>query len=91
MSVSLYLQVRVELIEKQHVCSTASQRGKYRQEVKVGSKATRSVPFVIIPMKEGHLEIEVKAFFQDVDSNFFSDGIKKKLLVVVRGTRFSAL
>uniref|UniRef100_UPI00144773BB complement C3-like n=1 Tax=Epinephelus lanceolatus TaxID=310571 RepID=UPI00144773BB len=55
------ITVRVDLIEKEHVCSSASKRGKYRQEVNVGPLTTRSVPFIIIPMKDGHYPVEVKA------------------------------
>uniref|UniRef100_A0A671YLG7 Complement C3-like n=1 Tax=Sparus aurata TaxID=8175 RepID=A0A671YLG7_SPAAU len=47
------ITVRVDLIEEVDVCSSASKRGKYRQEVKVGPQTTRSVPFIIIPMKQG--------------------------------------
>uniref|UniRef100_A0A672ISD0 Anaphylatoxin-like domain-containing protein n=1 Tax=Salarias fasciatus TaxID=181472 RepID=A0A672ISD0_SALFA len=64
-----------------HVCSAASKRGRYRQEVNVGPQTTRSVPFVIIPMKEGEVQIEVKAAVRD---SSLSDGILKMLRVVVR-------
>uniref|UniRef100_A0A667Z722 Complement C3-like n=1 Tax=Myripristis murdjan TaxID=586833 RepID=A0A667Z722_9TELE len=75
--------VRVDLIEEEHVCSSASKRGKFRQEVKVGPDSTRAVPFIIIPMKEGRFRIEVKAAVKDSSLN---DGIMKMLLVVVRET-----
>ncbi|XP_070776629.1 complement C3-like [Enoplosus armatus] len=75
-------RVRVDLIEKQHVCSSASMRGRYRQEVKVEPESTLSVPFVIIPMKEGQRHIEVKAV---VKESGLSDGIEKNLLVVPEG------
>ncbi|XP_053713319.1 complement C3-like [Synchiropus splendidus] len=74
--------VRVDLIEKPHVCSSASKRGKYRQEVTVGPQSTRSVPYVIIPMKEGEHQIEVKAAVRDTE---LTDGIQKPLRVVSRG------
>ncbi|XP_034045025.1 complement C3a.1 [Thalassophryne amazonica] len=74
--------VRVDLLEKDHVCSSASKRGKYRQEVKVGAQTTRSVPFVVIPMKEGQFPIEVKAAVKD---SSLHDGIMKMLLVVSEG------
>ncbi|XP_054460442.1 complement C3-like [Anoplopoma fimbria] len=74
--------VRVDLIEEEHVCSSASKRGKYRQEVKIGPQTTRSVPFIIIPMKEGQLRIEVKAAVRDSSLN---DGIMKMLRVVPAG------
>ncbi|KAM4604389.1 complement C3-like [Polymixia lowei] len=76
------ITVRVDLIEKEHVCSSASKRGKYRLEVKVGPSTTRSVPFIIIPMKEGQYPIEVKAAVKDSALN---DGVRKMLLVVPEG------
>uniref|UniRef100_A0A667XK00 Complement component c3a, duplicate 5 n=1 Tax=Myripristis murdjan TaxID=586833 RepID=A0A667XK00_9TELE len=74
--------VRVDLIEEEHVCSSGSKHGKYRQEVKVGPGSTREVPFIIIPMKEGRFPINVKAAVKD---SFLSDGIMKMLLVVPEG------
>uniref|UniRef100_A0A671YQJ8 Complement C3-like n=1 Tax=Sparus aurata TaxID=8175 RepID=A0A671YQJ8_SPAAU len=71
------ITVRVDLIETPHVCSSASRRGKYRQEVKVGPQTTRSVPFIIIPMKdEEDYPIEVKAAVKD--SSLY-DGVMRKL------------
>ncbi|XP_045902752.1 complement C3-like isoform X2 [Micropterus dolomieu] len=74
--------VRVDLIEAENVCSSASKRGRYRQNVNVGPQTTRSVPFVIIPIKTGVHRIEVKAAFKD---SSLSDGIMKMLLVVPEG------
>ncbi|XP_033988377.1 complement C3-like [Trematomus bernacchii] len=74
--------VRVDLIEEDNVCSSASKRGKYRQEVRIGAQSTRSVPFIIIPMKEGEFRIEVKAAVKDSSLN---DGIMKMLRVVPEG------
>ncbi|XP_061577004.1 complement C3-like isoform X2 [Cololabis saira] len=74
--------VQVHLIEESHVCSVASKRGKYRQEVKVGPKSTRSLPFVVIPMKEGEFSIEVKAAVLD---SSLSDGIIKIMRVLPEG------
>lgn len=76
----------MELIEEESVCSVASKRGKYRQEVRVGAQTTRSVPFVIIPMKEGKRSIEVKAAVKDSSLN---DGVLKILRVVVRQTSYA--
>nr|XP_046263075.1 complement C3-like [Scatophagus argus] len=76
------ITVRVDLLEEEHVCSAASRRGKYRQEVKVGPQTTRSVPFIIIPMKEGHFRVEVKAAVKD---SLLSDGVMKMLRVLPAG------
>ncbi|KAM7009820.1 complement C3-like [Tautogolabrus adspersus] len=74
--------VRVDLIEEDNVCSAASKHGRYRQEVTVYPQTTRSVPFIIIPMKEGQYSIEVKAAVKDSSLN---DGIMKMLRVVPEG------
>ncbi|TWW59519.1 Complement C3 [Takifugu flavidus] len=76
------ITVRVSLIEEPNVCSSASKRGTFRQEVMVGAQTTRSVPFIVIPMKEGELPIEVKAAVKDSSLN---DGIMKMLRVVPAG------
>ncbi|XP_033961544.1 complement C3-like isoform X1 [Pseudochaenichthys georgianus] len=76
------LTVRVDLIEENNVCSSASKRRKFRQEVRIGAQTTRSVPFIIIPMKEGEVNIEVKAA---VKGSSLNDGIMKKLRVVSEG------
>ncbi|KAM6972513.1 complement C3-like [Aplochiton taeniatus] len=74
------LLVRVELIEAADVCSSASRRGSFRQEVTVSPSSTRVVPFVIIPMAIGDFPIEVKAA---VRGSGLSDGIKRTLRVVM--------
>ncbi|KAM9856754.1 complement C3-like [Aulostomus maculatus] len=74
--------VRVDLIETKHVCSSAYRRGRYRQEVEVGQQTTRSVPFVLIPTKEGKYGIEVKAAVKD---SSLSDGVMRMLRVVPEG------
>uniref|UniRef100_A0A4W6E0W0 Uncharacterized protein n=1 Tax=Lates calcarifer TaxID=8187 RepID=A0A4W6E0W0_LATCA len=74
--------VRVDLIETEDVCSAASKHSRYRQEVRVGPSTTRSVPFIIIPMREGQFRIEVKAAVKDSSLN---DGIMKMLRVVPEG------
>uniref|UniRef100_A0A8C7XQI0 Uncharacterized protein n=1 Tax=Oryzias sinensis TaxID=183150 RepID=A0A8C7XQI0_9TELE len=76
------ITVRIDLLEVKDMCSAASKRGKYRQEVNIGAMSTRSVPFIIIPMKEGTLPIEVKAA---VKNKYMSDGVKKDLRVVPPG------
>ncbi|KAM6938800.1 complement C3-like isoform 1-T1 [Lycodopsis pacificus] len=77
-----FATVRVDLIEEEDVCSAASKRGRYRQEVVIGAETTRSVPFVIIPMKTGQYRIEVKAAVKD---SSLQDGIFKMLQVVPEG------
>uniref|UniRef100_A0A672HBB9 Complement C3-like n=1 Tax=Salarias fasciatus TaxID=181472 RepID=A0A672HBB9_SALFA len=57
--------------------------GRYQQDVNVGPQTTLSVPFIIIPMREGEVQIEVKAAVKD---SWLNDGIMKRLRVVVRDT-----
>lgn len=78
---STLFKVRVTLIEEPNVCSSASKRGTFRQEVRVGPQSTRAVPFILIPMKEGEFRVEVKAAVKD---SSLSDGVVKLLQVVVR-------
>ncbi|XP_030207261.1 complement C3 [Gadus morhua] len=75
------ITVQIHLIETENVCSSASNKGKYTQTVKVASESTRSVPFVIIPMQHGTIPIEIKA--STMDRNY---GIRKVFKVVPQGT-----
>ncbi|CAL8330682.1 unnamed protein product [Lota lota] len=75
------ITVQVHLIETENVCSLASNKGKYTQEVKVGSESTRSMAFIIIPMQHGEIPIEIKASSMDKQ-----DGIRKIFKVVPEGT-----
>uniref|UniRef100_A0AAY5EX48 Complement C3a, tandem duplicate 4 n=1 Tax=Electrophorus electricus TaxID=8005 RepID=A0AAY5EX48_ELEEL len=73
-------KVYVELKETATICSMASHKQKYRESVKMDRKSSRAVSFVIIPLVVGEFDIEVKA----LTSTGLSDGILKKLKVVVR-------
>ncbi|XP_023276371.1 complement C3-like [Seriola lalandi dorsalis] len=74
--------VRVDLFENEHVCSAASRRGIFYQEVNVRAHGTRAVPFVIIPMKAGSLTIKVRA---SVKGQRIGDEVQKTLLVLPKG------
>ncbi|XP_061686215.1 complement C3-like [Syngnathoides biaculeatus] len=76
------ITVRVDLFETADVCSAASKRTKYTQEVEMGAETTLAVPYVIIPMKKGKFGIEVKAA---VRGSHLADGIMKELFVVPEG------
>ncbi|XP_073670391.1 complement C3-like isoform X2 [Paramisgurnus dabryanus] len=76
------MKVRVEFMETESVCSSASKKRKYRQVVEVDRFSTRSVPFVIIPMELGNHQIEVKAAAYD---SVNTDGVRKTLKVVSEG------
>lgn len=72
------------LLEVTDLCSAASKRGKYQKEVSVGPQTERSVPFIVIPMRQGLYRIEVKAAVKD---SLLNDGIMKMLRVVVGKTQ----
>ncbi|XP_059191662.1 complement C3-like [Centropristis striata] len=74
--------VRVYLTEELHVCSAASKRGSYHQEVTILPRTSQSVPFVIVPVKEGLFSIKVTATVKGTD---LRDGIIKKLRVMPQG------
>ncbi|XP_036419627.1 complement C3-like [Colossoma macropomum] len=73
--------VRVEFTETEHVCSSASKKGKYRTTVVVGAMSSRSISYIIIPMDLGNHWIEVKAMSRDGHA----DGVRKELKVVSEG------
>uniref|UniRef100_A0A672K3H1 Complement C3-like n=1 Tax=Sinocyclocheilus grahami TaxID=75366 RepID=A0A672K3H1_SINGR len=75
------LKVRVEFMETENVCSSASKKGKYRTIVNVDKDSSIAVSYVIIPMTLGNHIIEVKASAYD---SVHTDGVKKPLKVVVR-------
>ncbi|TRY87359.1 hypothetical protein DNTS_017221 [Danionella cerebrum] len=75
-------QARLELMETEHICSSASSKGSFHTEVEVESMSSRIVPFVIVPLELGNHWIEVKAAGFD---SVYSDGVKKILKVVSEG------
>uniref|UniRef100_A0A8D0C8Z3 Complement C3 n=1 Tax=Scleropages formosus TaxID=113540 RepID=A0A8D0C8Z3_SCLFO len=82
------LKVRVDLMETESVCSAASKKRRYREEVEVPPMSSVSIPFVIIPMAIGEHSIEVKAAVYD---SVLTDGVKKNLRVVVIALRDAIL
>lgn len=75
-----HLQVRVELLHNPAFCSMATAKKRYLQTIKIPPKSSVAVPYVIVPLKIGLQEVEVKAA---VFNHFISDGVKKILKVVV--------
>ncbi|MED6255582.1 hypothetical protein ATANTOWER_011634, partial [Ataeniobius toweri] len=76
-SIDEHIDVALDLMKGKDLCSPA-----HKQMVKVGPLATRSVPFIIMPMKTGELPIGVKAAVRDSIS---SDGVLKNLRVLPQG------
>ncbi|NWT15821.1 VCO31 factor, partial [Vireo altiloquus] len=78
------ITVRVELLYNPDLCSPSTPKKRYQQILRIRGQSSRTVPFVIVPLKLGLLDIEVKAAVRD---QYASDGVKKKLRVVPEGMR----
>ncbi|XP_036374736.1 complement C3-like isoform X2 [Megalops cyprinoides] len=78
------LSVTVDLLESEGICSLASEKGKYRQEVAVDAQSSRVVLFTIVPLQVGSHDITVKAFSMEEE---LGDGVRKTLLVVPQGVQ----
>lgn len=61
-------------------CSLSTSKAKYRRDIFIEPHSSYAVPFIIVPLSLGLHDVEVKAA---VFEQFLSDGIKKKLKVVV--------
>ncbi|XP_072513378.1 complement C3-like isoform X2 [Salminus brasiliensis] len=75
-------KVRVEFTETEHICSSASKKGKFRTTISIDAKSSRSISYIIIPMELGDHWIEVKA--AAINSGH-ADGVRKMLKVVSEG------
>lgn len=73
-------QVRVELLYNPAFCSMATAKKRHQQILTIPPKSSLAVPYVIVPLKIGLQEVEVKATVYEF---FISDGVKKTLKVVV--------
>lgn len=71
----------MELVHNPAFCSASTAKQRYRQVIKVKGQSSRAVPLVIVPLQLGLHDVEVKAAVQGL---LVSDGVKKKLKVVVR-------
>ncbi|TRZ09283.1 hypothetical protein HGM15179_017818 [Zosterops borbonicus] len=78
------ITVRVELVHNPDLCSPSTAKQRYQQVLKMKADSSRTVSFVVVPLKLGLLDIEVKAA---VRNQYVGDGVKKKLRVVPEGMR----
>ncbi|XP_004714292.1 complement C3 [Echinops telfairi] len=78
------IKVRVELLYNPAFCSLATAKKRHQQVLEIQEESSVSIPFVIVPLKIGFQEVEVKAA---VFNQFVSDGVKKILKVVPEGIR----
>ncbi|KAM4706828.1 complement C3-like [Discoglossus pictus] len=76
------LQVVVTFPYKESLCSLASKSRGFQQTVKVDSRSSKVVNYVIIPLEDGNIEIEVKA---QVRGTFVIDAVRKTLTVLPEG------
>uniref|UniRef100_A0A8C3I555 Uncharacterized protein n=1 Tax=Chrysemys picta bellii TaxID=8478 RepID=A0A8C3I555_CHRPI len=74
------LQIRVELMYNEKICSSSRRDGRFQQELVIQAGASRAVSYVIIPLEVGEVEMEVRAAVHGLP---IADGVKKKLRVVV--------
>ncbi|XP_062304649.1 complement C3-like isoform X2 [Osmerus eperlanus] len=82
------IKVRVYLIENENICSSANKQKQYVKDVTVEAESTLVVPYVMIPMKLGEQNIEVKA---SVFESGLQDGVVKILRVVPPGELITKL
>ncbi|GCB65592.1 hypothetical protein scyTo_0004816 [Scyliorhinus torazame] len=82
------IQVRVEFPYNKNLCSRAKQTERFRQQVTVPGKGSVAVPYVIVPLIIGEIDIEVKASVYD---KLVTDGVKKPLLVVPEGKKIDSV
>lgn len=61
-------------------CSVATAKKRHQQVLSIPPKSSVAVPYVIVPLKIGLQEVEVKATVYEF---FISDGVRKTLKVVV--------
>ncbi|VFV36969.1 complement c3 [Lynx pardinus] len=78
------LKARVTLIYNPAFCSLATAKKPYQQIVNIPAKSSIAVPFLIVPLKVGLHNVEVKAA---VDNRFLMDGVMKTLKVVPEGIK----
>ncbi|KAJ8383729.1 hypothetical protein AAFF_G00215710 [Aldrovandia affinis] len=75
------MKVIVILYKTEDICSVAFIEN-HRQVVTLRSQSSRAIPYTIVPLKAGELELQVKALARGYMG---SDGVRRKLRVVVEG------
>ncbi|XP_064179706.1 complement C3-like isoform X1 [Anguilla rostrata] len=75
------MEVIVILYKTEDICSVAF-TDNHKQTVTLPAQSSRAIPYTIMPLKAGELDMELKALARDY---LGSDGVRKKLRVVVEG------
>ncbi|XP_063305722.1 complement C3-like isoform X2 [Pelobates fuscus] len=78
------IEVLVDLMYNEEMCSSSTREENFRQIVTLEPEGSIVIPFVIVPLKIGELQVEVRALVRDI---FYSDGVIKKLKIVPEGIR----
>ncbi|KPP57217.1 hypothetical protein Z043_125082, partial [Scleropages formosus] len=73
------VEVIVILYKTVDICSVAYIEN-HQQEVTLHAQSSRVIPYIIVPLKAGELELEVKALARDFRGQ---DGVRKRLRVLV--------
>ncbi|KAM8972522.1 complement C3-like [Pelodytes ibericus] len=81
---NMEITVRVQLSYSIAFCSLSTHKKPYIQEIKIKGLSSVAVPFVIIPIVLGPVEVEVKAIDR---REGIADGVRKMLKVVPEGVR----
>lgn len=74
------VQVRVEFPHKELLCSASKKEAPSRQIVVVPPNSSKMVPFLLLPLEIGKVDVEVRVVSIGVE-----DHIRKTLLVKVMG------
>nr|AIN40971.1 C3 complement component [Ginglymostoma cirratum] len=78
------IRVRVEFPYSENICSGAKPTQRFRTTVRIPGKGSVAVPYVIVPLIIGQIDVEVKASVYD---KLVTDGVRKSLRVVPEGKK----
>ncbi|XP_030052950.1 complement C3 isoform X2 [Microcaecilia unicolor] len=79
---SIDIKVMVFFPYNDKVCAAAAKGKRYRMDVVIPTASSVMVPYVLVPLEVGVINIEVQAFVMGM---FVTDGVRKPLLVVPEG------
>ncbi|XP_043550883.1 complement C3-like [Chiloscyllium plagiosum] len=78
------IKVRVEIPYNENICSGAKPTERFKKIVIIPGKGSIAVPYVIVPLIIGQIDIEVKA---SVFDKLVADAVRKSLRVVPEGKK----
>ncbi|XP_072420434.1 complement C3-like [Chiloscyllium punctatum] len=76
------IKVRVEFPYNEKFCSSAKPSQRFRQYVDIPAKGSTAIPYIIVPLEIGQINVEVKASVYD---KLVTDGVNKPLRVLPDG------